>query len=140
MNILALNAGSNSLKFEVVAAEPDAGPSDAPSYFGASLASGAYDDIGKNRSAFSLLCRKRVLHKEEIEVRDHGHATELLFDWIERGGAREHGIQSLADIEGIGHRVVHGADIFDGPAPLTDEVIQQIGKTSRLYTTRRRSK
>lgn len=126
MNILTLNAGSNSLKFEIVAAEPAAGADVSEIRFGSSLIAGAYDDIGKERSAFSLQQNKRVTDKEEIEIRDHGHATELLFEWIKRGGAREHGIRNLANVEQIGHRVVHGADLFDGPARLTGEVVRQI--------------
>lgn len=55
MNILTLNAGSNSLKFEVVAAEAGSGG------FGRSLFAGSYDD-----------------------VRDHGQAAEALFERIEQ--------------------------------------------------------
>ncbi len=125
MNILSLNAGSNSLKFEIVAAEPDGD-------FGQSLLAGAYDDIGKPGSAFSLWEGKQIRHKEPIEIRDHGHATELLFDWIERGGARDHGIGGMASIKRIGHRVVHGADRFSGPARITVQVLDQLAELQDL--------
>lgn len=120
MKILTLNAGSNSLKFEIVAVES------RQTGFGSSLVAGAYDDIGKEHSAFSLAEKKQVRYSEEKRVDDHGQAVELLFDWIEQGQARDRGIRSLADIERIGHRVVHGADRFEGPCEVTQDVIGQI--------------
>jgi acetate kinase len=119
MTVLTLNAGSNSLKFEIVAAEAGGG-------FGSSLAAGACDNIGKDHSVFALLKNKRAFQSEEMEIRDYGHATNLLFDWIERGGARDRGIGTLADIDRIAHRVVHGADSFSGPEQISEEVIRQI--------------
>jgi len=120
MNILTLNAGSNSLKFEIIAAQPGS------SAFGRSLLTGSYDDVGKQNSAFTLLDDKQPRHQEQIEVRDHGHAAELLLDWLDHGNAKEQGIPDLAAIERIGHRVVHGADLFDGPTRITPEVIEKI--------------
>jgi acetate kinase len=126
MNVLTLNAGSNSLKFEIVAAEPDSSGSDESARFGSSLIAGAYDNVGKEHSAFTLLENKKTRQKEEMEIRDHGHATELLFDWIERGGAREDGVRGFGDIDRVGHRVVHGADRFSRPARITDGVVREI--------------
>jgi acetate kinase len=133
MNVLTLNAGSNSLKFEIVATLP-AGTADPtrPAPFGCSLISGSYDDIGRENSAFSLFERKQVRHREEIEVRDHGHAAELVFDWIKRGGARDRGIHGLSDIERIAHRIVHGGDRFNAPARITDGVVNEIEKLEEL--------
>jgi acetate kinase len=119
MIILTLNAGSNSLKFEIVAAEADGG-------FGASLIAGAYDDIGKEHSVFSLLENKRPYQSEELEIRDHGHATKLLFEWIERGGASSRGIRNVGNLDRIAHRVAHGGDSFGGPEEITEQVIRQI--------------
>lgn len=126
MNILTLNAGSNSLKFEIVAAEADSRGSEDRPTFGSSVVAGAYDNIGKEHSAFTLLENKQTWHREEIEIRDHGHATKLLFDWIEHGGAADKGIRGFADIDRVGHRVVHGADRFSRPARITDHVVREI--------------
>jgi acetate kinase len=120
MNILTLNAGSNSLKFEIVAvAREDAG-------FGRSVLAGSYDDVGKPNAAFALWEGKQIRHREEREIRDHGQAAELLFDWIERGGGRDRGVGGLEDIQRVAHRVVHGADQFHGPVRITPEVMRQI--------------
>jgi acetate kinase len=80
----------------------------------------------RKHSVFTLLENKQTRYKQEVDIRDHGHATELLFDWIEHGGAKENGIRSLADVERVGDRVVHGADRFNGPVQITESVISGI--------------
>jgi acetate kinase len=125
MRVLALNAGSNSLKFNVVATGPDKGE------FGDDLLSGAYDDIGREHSTFMLLDQKRIVHREQVTAPDHGKATELLLDWIDEGRAKPK-VNGLQDIERIGHRVVHGADRFDGPVEINDEVVRQIEQLEDL--------
>jgi acetate kinase len=132
MNILTLNSGSNSLKFEIVTSEPNYGAPDPEVSFGSTLVSGAYDNIGKPDSVFSILQNKRVRHQERLEIRDYGHATELLLDWIDQGGARSEGIAGLSDIARVGHRVVHGADQFDKPVRITDQVMGQIEELAEL--------
>jgi acetate kinase len=126
VKVLTLNAGSNSLKFEIVENSPGGSDGAEQTEFGQSILAGAYDDVGKEGSAFSLRRGRHSVHREEIEIRDHAHATDLLFDWIERGGARERGIQHLEAIDRIGHRIVHGADFFTSPVELTDEAIAKI--------------
>lgn len=118
MQILTLNPGSNSLKFSVVQTEPGA------SSFGRTVVAGSYDDIGKPQSAFSLLEGKRVRQKDTVAVKDFGHATSLLFDWLEHANA--------SPIERVGHRVVHGADLFNSPVRISEETIQQIESLSDL--------
>jgi acetate kinase len=132
MNVLILNSGSNSLKFEIIAAEPNHGAPHAEVSFGSSLIAGSYDNIGKPDSMFSLLEHKQARHSEKVEVRDHGHATELLLNWIERAGAQAQGIRDLSSIQRVGLRVVHGADLFDGPAEITPEVIRRIEELEEL--------
>ena len=126
MNVLTLNTGSNSLKFELVAVEPNNSPTNDQPTFGRSLLAGTYDNIGKAHSTFALLENKQIRQKEEMEIRDHGQAAELLFNWIEQQGAAKQGVRRLADIRRIGHRVVHGADLFSGPVRITDQVLHQI--------------
>ena len=118
MQILTLNPGSNSLKFSIVQTEPC-----APS-FGRTVVAGSYDDLGKPESAFSLLDGKRVRQKDRVVVKDSGQATKLLFDWLEHANAGR--------IDRVGHRVVHGADLFNRPARISEQVIQQIESLSDL--------
>jgi acetate kinase len=132
MKILTLNAGSNSLKFEIVDAEPNKSQEEDHAKFGRILVSGAYDNIGKESSTFSLLHGKQIRRKDKTEIRDHGHAAELLFDWLGNGGAEEEGVTGPGDLDRIGHRVVHGADQFAGPVQISDEVVRQIESLSDL--------
>lgn len=118
MQILTLNPGSNSLKFSIVQTEPGA------SNFGRTVIAGSYDDLGKPESAFSLLDGKRVRQKDKVEVKDSGQATNLLFDWLEHAHAGQ--------VDRVGHRVVHGADLFNGPARISENTIQQIESLSDL--------
>jgi len=124
MNILICNAGSNSLKFEIIASEP--GCEGEQINFGHSLVSGAYDNIGKSESSFRFSGGGQTGGNQQIEVRDHKHAAELLLHWIESGGANAQAIAGLGDIARIGHRVVHGADGFTGPVEIYDQVVRQI--------------
>lgn len=131
MKILVLNSGSNSLKFELIDDEPNAG-GDERIRWGTPAISGGYDNIGKPGSTFSLLHDGKQIQKEEMEVRDYGRAAELLFDWIEAGRAEEYGVTGLAEVERIGHRVVHGADLFTGPAAIDEEVLRKIEALEEL--------
>ncbi|HXE13142.1 MAG TPA: acetate kinase [Bryobacteraceae bacterium] len=125
MDILTLNAGSNSLKFSVISVHSFAAAGEE-TVFGETRISGAYDNIAKENSSFSLLDGKQVRHKESEEVRDHGQAAELLLNWLEEGNAAGAGISNLGDIDRIGHRVVHGGDFFEGPVPIDDDVVSRI--------------
>ena len=121
MKILVLNPGSNSLKFELIEAEPS-----EDSGFGSILITGAYDDIGKEHSSFSIGPNRSTRKERKLRAQDHGHATELLFEWIEQNRGPDNPIRDLSDLGAIGCRVVHGADRFDGPAELTDDVIGEV--------------
>ncbi len=118
MRILALNAGSNSLKFQVVD-QPE-----GKSHFGKILLSGGYDQIGKEGGTFSLFDGKRIKQRDDVQTRDYGHAAELLFDWLAGN--------DFGEVERIGHRVVHGGGVFTAPTRITDEVIAQIEDLSDL--------
>src|SRR4051794_35329139 len=124
MKILALNAGSNSLKFEIVSALP--GEHD----FGKTVLSGSYDDIGKNASKFSLLKNKHPVHEEQAAVRDYGHAAELLLERLSKAEIPE--APGLAEIDRVGHRVVHGGDYFKGPALINDEAVEKLESLKQL--------
>ena len=133
MNILTLNTGSNSLKFEIVAI-PSSG--ERPG-FGSSLVSGAFDDVGKPNSSFKLFDHKRERQKTAVSFRDLGEATSWLLNWVDEGNARGQGIRDLSDIAKIGHRIVHGGDEFTHPSQITEELITRIetwGELAPLHT------
>jgi acetate kinase len=124
MKVLALNAGSNSLKFEVVD-QSDGGPG-TRNEFGTSLLAGSIDDIGKSNASFSLLKDKKTSFKKSVKVNDHGIAAGMVLDWFEHGHAKTQGVQSLASIERIGHRIVHGGDELTKTTRITDALLARI--------------
>jgi acetate kinase len=132
MKILVLNSGSNSLKFELIDAASNVEVPEEKTQWGTTLISGAYDDIGKAQSKFSVIVNGKEAEKEQTRVEDYGHAAKLLFDWIDGRKAEKYGLSSLSDVERIGHRVVHGADLFDGPAQIDEHVISKIEQLIEL--------
>jgi acetate kinase len=73
MNVLVLNAGSASLKFEVISALANEDALNSQT----KLVSGAIENIGEE-ATFSLLKGKQVISKEPIDANDYGKATEKL--------------------------------------------------------------
>src|SRR5687768_13912715 len=119
MNVLVLNAGSNSLKFEVIAARIK----DDPLNEQRKLVSGAIENIGEE-STFSLLDGKRVVHKEKIDARDYNQATKALLAWFD--SAKQESVPTIRDLNAVGHRIVHGGDMFEGPVVIDDDVVSDI--------------
>src|SRR5215216_5131767 len=119
MNILVLNAGSSSLKFEVIAVGPKEDVLDEHRQ----LISGVVEDIGK-QTTFSLLENKEVVQREKIKVSDYGTATQWLLNWLDAGDF--HNVPRLRNLAAVGHRVVHGADRFTESVFIDAEVISGI--------------
>lgn len=114
--ILAINAGSSSLKFQLFKMpEEDV------------LAKGLIDRIGSKGSSFILdTIDEEYLYSEEIS--DHEAAVKLLLKKLTKVGV----IESLEEIDAVGHRVVHGGEYFSKSVPITDEVISTIERVSEL--------
>lgn len=118
MKILVINAGSSSLKYQVIDMETDE-----------MLVKGNFERIGQ---AGSFLTHKvnGVKRRFEHEVRNHEEAIQFI---ISRILNRHYGVmKSLDELAGIGHRVVHGGERFKTPVIITDEVIEEIEKCSDL--------
>ncbi|MBY7143874.1 acetate kinase [Virgibacillus sp. NKC19-3] len=115
-NILAINAGSSSLKFQLIQM-----PEEEVS------AKGLIERIGLNDSVFTL----EVNDNEEEVVEDipnHEVAVTKLLQGLKSSGV----IESLDEVDAVGHRIVHGGEYFSDSVKLTDEVIQKIEKVSEL--------
>src|SRR5712692_6395848 len=92
-NVLVFNPGSNSLKFDVVAAQP----TDQNVVRGEKLVSGVVEPINESAKLFWLEGLRRT-QPEHLAVKDHGAAAEAVIERIDSG----------IDIHVVGHRVVHG--------------------------------
>ena len=118
MKILVLNSGSSSLKYQVIDMETEE-----------MLAKGYFERIGQ---ANSFLTHKvnRQEHKFEHIAKNHEQAIAFV---LKRLTSTHYGvIESLDELVGIGHRVVHGGEKFSNPVIITDEIIEEIKRCSDL--------
>lgn len=116
MKIIAVNAGSSSLKFQLL---------DMPSEY--VIISGIVERIGIDNSIIKIKLNGDKL-VELVDVKNHSIAVELVLKKLIELKA----IKSLAEIDGVGHRVVHGGEKFTDSVEITDEVIKAIEEVSDL--------
>lgn len=116
MNVLVLNCGSSSLKFQIIATDLERIAQNADRR----LAEGQIERIG-GAGLISFRPEGRETERSAAPIRDVRAALETVLRWISESGAVE-GINSLADIQAIGHRVVHGGEKFKESVIITDEV------------------
>jgi acetate kinase len=106
MNILVLNPGSSSLKFQLFDARPD-----QPMIV---ALKGVVDRIGSSEPALRMSVGT-LGAADASKIRTIDDAAELIF-----------GSLSHDSFDAIGYRVVHGGDVFDGPARVTPDVLGKI--------------
>ena len=110
MKILSVNAGSSSLKFTLI---------DMPAQV--TIASGLFEKIGISDSFYTIKYNGEKIRKE-VALPDHAAAVkELMRELIDLKI-----ISSFAEIEGVGHRLVHGGPDFTETVILNDEVIAKL--------------
>ena len=114
--IIAINAGSSSLKFQLLEM-----PSEEI------IIKGLIERIGLNESVFSMTANGKKI-KEVRDIPDHKVGVKLL---LEKLTSLEI-IKSLSEIDGIGHRVVHGGETFNDSVLITPEVLEKIEALSEL--------
>ena len=118
MKILVLNCGSSSLKYQLINMETDA-----------VLASGKYERIGEEEA---FITHKAQGKKVEIKKTAYDHKEAIEFTLAQLTNPEYKVIDSLDEIEAIGHRVVHGGEIFKESAVINDKVIEQISECSEF--------
>ncbi len=116
MKIISINAGSSSLKFSLFNMDTKE-----------VIASGYFERVGIPESFYTIKYNGEKI-KEEIELPNHTVAVEVMLDRLISLGI----INSLDEIEGVGHRAVHGCDKYNKSVVITDEVIEDIKKFSDL--------
>ncbi|MBP3461770.1 MAG: acetate kinase [Bacilli bacterium] len=112
MKIISINAGSSSLKFSLF----DMTNKNC-------IASGYFERVTLPNSFYTIKYNGEKI-KEEIEMPNHTVAVEILLDRLISLNI----ISSLDEIDGIGHRLVHGADKYNRSVIITDEVIEDLKK------------
>src|SRR3954469_15725039 len=126
MNVLVLNVGSSSLKFQVVRTDADrlAGNRDEK------LARGIIERIGGEAVMTARGAEGREV-RTTAALRDHRAAVEHLVRWIVDDESPTT-ISSVAEIDAVGHRVVHGGEQFVHSVRIGDAVLKGIEDTIDL--------
>ena len=121
MNILVLNCGSSTVKFQIIETDLDLIEQDADRR----LAIGLIERIGGQALiTFQATGHPKERHAEPL--RDHRAAIDRILRWIVSKASRIDHINSLADIHAVGHRVVHGGERFRLSTSIDPEVLEGI--------------
>lgn len=113
MNILVINCGSSSLKYQLIDSESEK-----------VLAKGLCDRIGISGSAITHQPAGGEKVTTEVSMPDHTEAVRLVIEKLT--DASVGAVSSLSEIDAVGHRIVHGGESFAGSVILTQEVIEAI--------------
>ncbi len=118
MNVLVINCGSSSLKYQLIDSDSEQ-----------VLAKGLCERIGLDGR---LVYQKSGLDKEvtEAPMPTHKEAIQLVLDALtnKESGA----IASLDEVDAVGHRIVHGGEQFTASALITEEMIKTVEECNEL--------
>ncbi len=121
MNILVLNCGSSSLKFQLIATDLERIGQNTDQR----LAHGEIERIG-GAAIITFAAEGKLPQRSAAPIRDIKSAVQTIVRWIVSETSEIEEIKSLADIHAVGHRVVHGGEKFTESAIITDEVLRSI--------------
>lgn len=117
MNVLVLNAGSSSLKYEIFDMTDER-----------TLARGKVERIGLDTAIVSHEAAGYEEYREVLEILDHTAAMRQVLNNLihpERGI-----VKSMEEVHAVGHRIVHGGETFSQTVRITKDVKKEI---KRLY-------
>ncbi|MCU6708311.1 acetate kinase [Paenibacillus sp. J5C_2022] len=113
MKVLVINAGSSSLKYQLYDMSDES-----------VLASGRVERIGMDSSIVTHEPVGAPEVRDVSEILDHVTAVKRVIDMLTH---KEHGVvTSMSEIEAVGHRIVHGGEVFKSSALVTTEVKKEI--------------
>jgi len=118
MNILVINCGSSSLKYQLIDMKTEE-----------ALATGLVERIGIEGS---ILTQKANGEKYIVEeaMKDHQDAIKLVLAALVD---KDHGvIKSMDEIEAVGHRVVHGGEKYAASVVIDEDVMKQLEECAKL--------
>lgn len=113
MNVLVVNAGSSSLKYQLF-----------DTTAGVVRAKGLCERIGIDGKIKHQNLETGAVYEKEIAMPNHTVATKIVIDALL---SAEYGsVKSMDEIEAVGHRIVHGGAYFSESVLLTDEVLAKL--------------
>ena len=116
MKILCVNAGSSSLKFQLVEMPEEK-----------VLINGYIEKIGQPDCFWNVKVNGEKIRSEK-PLKDHAEAAEVLIEELLKNKV----VESLDEIKGVGHRVLHGGEKYSDSVLVTDEVIANINDLIKL--------
>jgi len=114
--VLVVNSGSSSIKYQLV--DPDSGEA---------IASGLVERIGEDTGAVKHVAHG-VTTRREVPVPDHAEGLRIVLGLFEEIGPD----LATSNVVAVGHRVVQGGALFDGPVLVDAEVERQIEQLAPL--------
>ena len=118
MKILVLNCGSSSLKYQLINMETEE-----------VMASGKYERIGEEEA---YITHKVNGQKIEIKHPAYNHEEAIDFTLKQLVNPEYKVVDSLDEVNAIGHRVVHGGEYFSTPVLITEDVINKVELAAEL--------
>ena len=121
MNVLVLNSGSSSLKFQLIATDMDRIRGNADER----LLKGEVERIG-GEAIVTITKKDGSRQTLTSPIRDIGAALDFVIRWIasDQSGLAE--VRGPGDVNAVGHRVVHGGERFTESAIIDDDVLRGI--------------
>ena len=116
MKLLCVNAGSSSLKFQLVEMPEEE-----------VIISGYIEKIGADDSFWNTKVNGKKI-KGEKPLKNHTEAVEVLIDELIKYGA----VESMDEIAAVGHRVVHGGEKYADSVIIDDQVISDIESLTKF--------
>ena len=116
MKLLCVNAGSSSLKFQVYEMPEEK-----------VLINGYVEKIGEEDCFWTIKMNGEKIKKSR-PLKNHTEAAQVLIDELLENKV----VESLDEIKGVGHRVVHGAEKYSDSVLITDEVIKDIEEFTKF--------
>jgi acetate kinase len=120
MNVLVLNVGSSTLKFQLIRTDAEAIAKDQDRR----LAQGMIERIG-GEAVLTLTAEGREPRRRAASIRDLRGAIDYVLKWMADADSGVD-IASLGDIEAVGHRVVHGGEQFRHSVLIDDAVLRKL--------------
>ncbi len=121
MNILVLNCGSSTCKFQLIQTDLNMMAEDHDRC----LAQGIIDRIG-GKSQITIRIDDAVVLRDSRPIRDHRQAVEQIVSWVVSEESGLKAVRSPSDIHAVGHRVVHGGEKFKTSTVIDAEVLDGI--------------
>ena len=119
MNILVINCGSSSLKYQLINSESEE-----------VLAKGLCERIGGEGACIKHTPAGKDKVTKETPMPDHTYAIQAVIDALTDA---DHGVvKSLDEIDAVGHRIVHGGEKFAKSVVINDEVMAAIAECNDL--------